>query len=88
MIDWLKTRSYGEQFWLGFTCVLLSMFLAWLTKINYLANLGCASYALLILAFPKIPNRTRLTDKEEKTVRLVAILALVLFLVVFRFELS
>ncbi|HFI0147907.1 TPA: hypothetical protein ACGOWV_000574 [Streptococcus suis] len=88
MIDWLKTRSYGEQFWLGFTCVLLSMFLAWLTKINYLVNLGCASYALLILAFPKIPNRTWLTEKEEKTVRLVAILALVLFLVVFRFELS
>ncbi|HEL1618726.1 TPA: hypothetical protein TXL63_000529 [Streptococcus suis] len=88
MIDWLKTRSYGEQFRLGFTCCLLSMFLAWLTKINYLANLGCASYAVLMFVFPKLPNRTRLTEKEEKTIRLMAILALVLFLFIFRFDLS
>ncbi|MBO4108030.1 hypothetical protein [Streptococcus suis] len=88
MMNWLKSRTFGEQWWLGFASCLLGMILAWLTKINYLANLGCASYAMLILAFPKMPNRTRLTEREEKTIRLVAILALVLFLFVFRFDVS
>ncbi|MCK3905355.1 hypothetical protein HCC14_07570 [Streptococcus suis] len=64
------------------------MVLAWVTKINYLANLGCASYAVLMFVFPKLPNRTLLTEKEGKTIRLVAILALVLFLFIFRFDVS
>ncbi|HFI0794732.1 TPA: hypothetical protein ACGO6M_000302 [Streptococcus suis] len=88
MITWLKTRTYGQQFWVGFSFCLLGMLLAWITKINYLTNLGCASYAVLMFVFPKLPNRTRLTEKEEKTVRLVAIFALVLFLFIFRFDVS
>lgn len=88
MVDWLKTRTYGQQFLVGFSFCLLGMVLAGVTKINYLANLGCASYAVLMFVFPKLPNRTRLTEKEGKTIRLVAILALVLFLFIFRFDLS
>ncbi|HEM2548734.1 TPA: hypothetical protein U0431_001526 [Streptococcus suis] len=88
MVDWLKTRTYGQQFLVGFSFCLLGMILAWITKINYLANLGCASFAVLMFVFPKLPNRTRLTEKEEKAVRLVAILALVLFLIIFQFDLS
>ncbi|NQN67950.1 hypothetical protein HPA05_05505 [Streptococcus suis] len=46
MVDWLKTRTYGQPFWFGFGSCLLGMVLVWITKINYMANLGCASYAV------------------------------------------